>query len=64
MDEFGGGGSAPFGEDIKPDQQDKIRQIVNDSIVYRGDNMDAAAMYIANKTEFAMGFGYWNTVIA
>lgn len=47
--EYGGGGSASFGSDITPTNQQKLTAIVNDSIIYRGDNIDDAANYIMQK---------------
>ena len=47
--EYGGGGSASFGSDITPTNQQKLTEIVNDSIIYRGDNIDDAANYIMQK---------------
>ena len=45
----GGGGSAEFGQSIQTNDRDKIKQILNDSILYRGDNIDGASEYIKTK---------------
>ena len=58
----GGGGSAEFGYSIQPNDRDKIRQIVNDSILYRGDNIDGAAEYIKTKLRDSLRY-YWIVVI-
>lgn len=62
--EKAGGGIAEFGQDISPTSQEKLRSIVSDSILYRGNNINGAAEYIKQKAEANLSLGYWFVIIA
>ena len=62
--EYGGGGLAPFGADISSVNQQKLTAIVNDTILYYGDNIDGAVEYIREKAAANIGLGYWYALIA
>lgn len=45
----GGGSTAEFEESITAGDQDRIKELVRNSIIYRGDNMEDGADYIKTK---------------
>lgn len=45
----GGFSTAKFGEDVNETMQSKLTEIVNNSIIYRGEDMKSAADYIESK---------------
>lgn len=59
----GGFTTAPFGENINDTVKQKLTQIVNNSILYQGDDMYAAAQYIQSKINLIIGCR-WNVIIS
>lgn len=62
--QFGGGtSSAEFGEDINQTDYDKIRSLIDNSIIYRGDDIENAAPYIQQKLYDALKMSNWDIII-